>query len=65
MSAMNIATTGSDRLDRFITDFTHLMDTRVDEPEILSVGRGPLVDLVSHDDWQPVVCSSNEKPIPP
>ena len=51
---MNPGTMGPDRLERFITAFTRLMDTQVDEPEILSVGRGLLTDLVSHDDWLPV-----------
>jgi predicted metal-dependent enzyme (double-stranded beta helix superfamily) len=46
----------SDRLRRFIADFTSLVGGAVqdrDEAAIMAVGRGLLTDLVSHDDWLP------------
>jgi predicted metal-dependent enzyme (double-stranded beta helix superfamily) len=46
----------TDRLRRFIADFTSLVGGAVqdrDEVAITEVGRGLLTDLVSHDDWLP------------
>jgi predicted metal-dependent enzyme (double-stranded beta helix superfamily) len=46
----------TDRLPRFIADFTSLVGGAVqdrDEAAIVSVGRELLKDLVSHDDWLP------------
>jgi predicted metal-dependent enzyme (double-stranded beta helix superfamily) len=46
----------TDRLRRFIADFTSLVGGAVqdrDEAAIIAVGRGLLKDLVSHDDWLP------------
>jgi hypothetical protein len=46
----------TDRLRRFIADFTSLVGGAVqdrDEAAIIAVGHGLLKDLVTHDDWLP------------
>ncbi|WP_321803478.1 cysteine dioxygenase [Burkholderia sp. BCC1988] len=44
----------SPRFDRFVHEFTKLVDNLSnDEPQLLSKGRELLADIVRHDDWLP------------
>jgi predicted metal-dependent enzyme (double-stranded beta helix superfamily) len=54
MSVTALAGSGNiARLRRFVAGIAQLVESTVDEPEILARGGALLADLVTHDDWLP------------